>query len=320
MKRREFIIGLANTAICPSIVTAQPDKVPGIGALALGSPDPDFFLKGVREGLQKLGYIEGKSFRLEFRSANGKLDALANLATELVRLKVDIIVTFQTPAAQAAKQATKGIPIVMAPAGDPVETGLVTSLARPGGNVTGVSGAGAEIAGKTIELIREMIPSARRVGVLVSTGDPFTKPFLAQIELGAHTAGFAIEPLTLRPGQEFETAFAYMRGKQVDALIVQPSILREDVVELAIKHRFATFAPNSLLPRMGGLASYSANFAELYRQAAIFVDKILKGSKPADLPVELPTKFELVINLKTAKAIGLDISPTMLLRADEVIE
>ena len=245
---------------------------------------------------------------------------LPEAAAELVRRKVDVIVAWQTPAVTAAKQATSEIPIVMAGAGDPVATGLVASLSRPGGNVTGMSGMGADMAVKTFELIREVIPSARRVAVLAAATDPFTTPFLAQLELAARALGIEMQPIMLRPGEEFDAAFEDMRRKQVDAVIIQPPLLRKAAVDLALQHRLPSFSITPLLPATGGLMSYSSNQVDQFRAAAVYVDKILKGAKPADLPVAQPTKFELVINLKTAKALGLEVPPMLLARADEVIE
>jgi putative ABC transport system substrate-binding protein len=221
-----------------------------------------------------------------------------------VRLKVDVIVASLTPSVKAAKEATSDIPIVMAPAGDPLQTGLVASLARPGGNVTGVSTAAAEVAGKTIELIHEVFPSARRVAVLANATDSFTKPYLAQVEDGGRRTGLAIEAFVQRPDAPLEPAFEAMRAKAADALIVQGTMSRKEVVELAIKYRLASFGSQRTWPMAGGLMSYSASFAEMYALAAGYVDKILKGRTPADLPVAQPTKFDLVINMKTAKALG----------------
>jgi putative ABC transport system substrate-binding protein len=320
MRRREFI-GLVGTAAAwPLVARAQQSKIPTIGVLVLGIPDPELFLKVLREGLQKLGYIDGQNIRMEFRSAGGKASLLPAAAAELVRLRVDVIVAWQTPAVTAAKQATNEIAIVMAGAGDPIGTGLIASLARPGGNVTGIAGVGTELAGKNIELIREVLPSARRVAVLANTTDPFTKPFLAQIELTARTVSIEIQPIMLRPGEEFDAAFEDMRSKQVDAVFIQPSLLRKGAVDLALKHRLPSFSFVRLLPATGGLMAYSTRITDQFRNTAVYVGKILKGAKPGDLPVEQPTRFELVINLKTATALGLTIPPTLLARADEVIE
>ena len=320
MKRREFITLLGGAAAWPLAANAQPAAVAMIGVLVTGNPNPEPFLQGLREGLRAAGHVEGQNIRLELRSSEGKAALLPEKAAELVRLKPDVIVGFLTPTVQAAKEATKDIPIVMAPAGDPVGTGPVTSLARPGGNVTGVSTAGAEVAGKSLELIRELFPSARRVAVLANETDPFTQPFLAQIEQGAPRVDLEVEAVMSRPAAPQEPSFETMRAKRVDALIVQGTMMRKDVVDLANKYRLPSLGSNQTWPRAGGLMSYSANFPQMFREAASYVDKILKGRQPEDLPVALATKFDLVINLKTAKTLSLTIPESFLVRADEVIE
>ena len=319
MKRREFITLLGGAAVTwPLAVRAQQARVPRLGVLIVANPEP--FASLLRKELRELGYVEGQSIHIEFRSADGKPNQLPILAAEFVGLKVDIIVANQTPAAQAAKQATNEIPIVMASAGDPVGTGLIASLARPGGNVTGLSGTTTELAGKILELIREMLPSSRRVGVLANPTDAFTKPFLEQIRVAAGTIGIEFGSFMIHRVEEFDAAFAEMNRQRVDVVIVQPSLPRQRALDLALKNRLPTVSPTRTFAAEGGLMSYAASIADQYRKAAIYVDKILKGERPADLPVEQPTKFELVINLKTAKALGLDIPPMLLARADEVIE
>ena len=320
MQRRAFIAIVGGAAVWPLLGHAQQPRLPTIGVLVLGSPPPEAFLKGLRDGLQGAGYSEGRNIRLETRSAEGRADLLAEMAAELVRLKVDIIVAFQTPASTAAKRATSEVPIVMALVGDPVGTGLIASLSRPGGNVTGASAGSAETAGKTVELIREVLPAARRFAVLANVTDPFAQPLLAENGRAALSAGMEMEPVMARPAEPLEAVFETMTGKRVDAVIIQGSLLRKEAVELAMKHRLPLFSGSRLGPALGCLMSYSANFGELYRETAVYIDKILKGAKPADLPVSFPTKFELVINLKTAKALGLVIPPMLLARADEVIE
>ena len=242
------------------------------------------------------------------------------MAAELVRLKVDIIVTWFTPTALAAKQATREIPIVMAETGDPIGTGLVASLPRPGGNVTGMASVTAELAGKCVQLIRDMLPSARRVIALANVTDPFSKPFLEQIKLAGEVTGTTINAIGVSSNEEFETAFASMEKDRPDAVIVQPSLPTKRAAELALKYRVPAVSVPRWFAEQGGLMSYSARYVELFRKAAVYVDKILKGAQPADLPVEQPIHFELVINLKTARALGLEIPPTLLGRADEVIE
>jgi ABC-type uncharacterized transport system substrate-binding protein len=321
MKRREFIALLGGAAAAwPLAARAQQARVYTIGVLTLTSPSPEPLLKALLEGLRDLGYVEGHNLRLEIRSATGRPDLQLEKATELVRLKVDLIITFFTPTALAAKQATGDIPIVMAGAGDPVAVGLVASLARPGGNVTGQSSGGAEVAGKSVELIRELIPAARRIGVLADESDPFAKPYMAQIDQAARSAGMELESVMTWPGQPLDAAFETLTSKRVDGLLVQGSIARKEMLDLAIKHHLPALTSTRLGPPLGALMSYSSDYVTLARQSAVYVDKILRGAKPADLPVAFPTKFELVVNLKTAKALGIDVPATLLARADEVIE
>jgi putative ABC transport system substrate-binding protein len=289
-----------------------------LGVLTLPNPEP--LLKALREGLRDAGYVEGRNLRLEIRPAADRSDLQLEKAAELVRLKVDLIITFYTPPALAAKQATRDIPIVMAGAGDPVATGIVMSLARPGGNVTGQSSGGAELAGKSVELIRELIPGVGRVGVLADESDPFAKAYVAQISQAARSVGMKMEAIITRPGQPMEPVFETLTGKSVDGLLIQGSIVRKEMLDLAIKHRLPAMTSTRLGPSLGALASYGSDYLALARQSAIYVDKILKGAKPADLPVTFPTKFLLIINLKTAKALGITVSPALIARADEVIE
>src|SRR5919201_822634 len=320
LKRREFVTLLSGAAaVWPLTSSAQQPKVPTIGALVIGKINPEQFWREFRQGLRDLGYVEGQNIRFEFRSAEGHLDRLPELAAELVRLKVDIIITWFTPTALAAKQATRQIPIVMAETGDPIGTGLVASLPRPGGNVTGMASVTAELAGKCVQLIRDMLPSARRVTALANATDPFSRPFLQQIELGGEATGTAIHPIKISSSEEFETAFAAMEKDRPDAIIVQPSLPTKRAAELALKHRVPAVSVPRWFVEEGGLMSYSAIYAELFRKAAVYVDKILKGAQPADLPVEQPIHFELVINMKTAQALGIELPASFLARADEVI-
>jgi putative ABC transport system substrate-binding protein len=320
MHRREFILLFTGVAAWPGAAVAQAEKIARIGVLVLGNPDPGPFLRGFREGLRQFGYIEGGNVQLEIRSAQGKVGDLPAAAAALVALRVDIIVAFQTPAGIAAKNATSEIPIVLGPAGDPVGTGLVASYARPGGNVTGVAGAGPEVGAKNLELIREVLPAVRRVAVLANAADPFHVPFLKRIQGAGQTLGIEIKPVLVRRADEFEAAFMEFKSAQVEAVIVQPSLPQKLAADLALKHRLLAFSPNAAFPSEGGLMSYSADQPALYRNSAVFVDKILKGRKPADLPVELATKFLLVVNLRTARALGVTVPPTLLTRADDVIE
>jgi putative tryptophan/tyrosine transport system substrate-binding protein len=319
MKRREFILALGGAAVWPLATRAQqPAKMPRLGVLLAGDRQP--FLRLFGEGLRDFGYIDGQTIQIEYRTADGKLDRLPDLAADLVRLKVDIIVASETPAVQAAKRATSEIPIVMAPSGDPVGTGLIASLSRPGGNVTGLSAATAELGGKSLDIIKEMLPTARRVAVLVDPANPFTKSFVEHIQSAARTTGIEITIVQIRKAEDLESAFADMTRNRIEAVVVQPTLPRAPVIELLRKHQLPSASGNKSFTDEGGLLSYAGSIADRYRNAAPYVDKILKGAKPADLPVAQPTKFELVINLKTAKAIGLTVPPALLTRADTIIE
>jgi putative ABC transport system substrate-binding protein len=297
MKRRAFlplIGGAAALWLHPAI--AQQPKLQTIGILVVQSPGSEQLLPQLGQELRQLGYIEGETIRFLFRSDQGKVSRLPEFAAELVWLKADIIVTWFTPAALAAKQATHDIPIVMALAGNPVETGLVESIARPGGNVTGISGVTAELAGKSVQLIQEALPAVRRVAALANALDPFSKPFLEEVQLGGKATGIAVEPVMVHGADELEAAFAIVEKERPDALIVQPSLGLGRPVEMALKYRVPAVSAFREFAEAGGLMSYSAVEADVYRGAARFVAKILKGASPAELPVEQPTKFELVIN------------------------
>jgi putative ABC transport system substrate-binding protein len=320
IRRREFIVTLGSAAAWPIPARAQQPKVATIGVLVRAAPGWQQFWQSFREELRELGYIEGKNIRLEFRSDQGEMSRLPELAAELVRLKVDVIVTWFTPAAIAAKQATHDIPVVCAACGDMVGTGLVDNLARPGGNVTGNSTLNAELSAKTVELIREILPSMRRVAALTNAADPFSKSFLGQLQLAGSGTGTAIIPIMISSDEELDASFSAMERDRPDAVIVQPSLPTKRAAELALSHRFPAVCAWRQFAHDGGLASYYGSEGEIYRRAATFVDKILKGTKIAELPVEQPTKFELVINVKTAKVLDVWLSPAIIVRADELIE
>jgi len=321
VRRREFITVLVSAAAAwPLATDAQQPRVPVVGILVVGAPGSELFWRLFREVMQELGYIEGQNIRYEFRSDQGQISHLPDLAAELVRLKVDVLVTWFTPAAQAAKQATREIPIVMMLVGNPIETGLVASLPRPGGNITGMAGVGAELAGKSVELIRDMLPSAHRVVALANAPDPFSKPFLEYIQLGGTATRTTIEPIMIHSIEELEAAFPPMEKDKPDAIIVQPSLPTKRAAELAVKYRIPAVSVVRAFVEEGGLISFVSAELDMYRRGAVYVDKILKGASPADLPVQQPTKFELIINMKTANAIGLTVPPPFLGRADEVIE
>jgi len=292
-----------------------------VGALYIGIADADSFRKELRDGLRDLGYVEGQSIAFEFRSAEGKLDQLPRLAAELVGLKVDVIVALYVPCALAAKHATQDIPIVII-AGDPVETGIVPSLARPGGNITGVSLMASALAGKSVELFRDMLPSARRVGVLGHATNPvFAKAMLDEVLLAGGPTGIKVQPvLRIRGPDEAEAAFATMVRDRADAVVVQGSLAHKAVTDMAIKYRMPTASTTRSFVDIGGLMAFGADNPAAFRHAAKFVQKVLQGKQPKDIPIEQPTKLELTLNLKTAKAIGLKIPNAFLLRADVILE
>lgn len=323
MRRRRFMACLSGAAIAlPSAAFGQQsERVPRIGVLVTGSP-PHPIADAMRRGLCDLGRVEGRNVAFEVRYADGRSDRAAVLAAELVRLGVDVIVASQTPAARAAKEATSKIPIVMAGVGAPLEVGLVASLSRPGGNVTGITDLAAELGGRRLQLLREIIPNLACFAALGSTKDLFTRPFLQYLQTAASGQGIRFEPVTVDGPSDFEEAFAKMARAKAQAVVVQgifnPN--RTMVLGLAVKHRLPVVNWDRATTVAGGLFSLSANFSEIFRRAAIIVDMILKGAKPANLPVEQPTTFELVVNMKTAAAFGLTIPESVLVQANEVIE
>jgi putative ABC transport system substrate-binding protein len=322
VKRRDLITLLGGAAAAwPLAARAQQaERMRRIGALILGNADAEVFRSEMRDGLLKSGYVEGQSILLDVRSAQGRLDVLPGLAAELVALKVDVIVALYTPCARAAQQATRDIPIV-AIAANPVESGFVASLNRPGGNITGVSLMAAEAHGKCVEVFRDMLPSVRSVAALGNARDPFMKLFLEQIELAARSTGIEIAPVvTVQGHDEIDAAFATIKKEGAGAVVVQGSLSTKNVAELALKHRLPAATFTRSFAEVGGLMSYGPDARDSFRRGVSFVIKILQGAKPAETPVEQPTKFELVINLKTAQALGVDVPPTLLARADEVIE
>ena len=330
MRRRQFITLIGGAAAWPLAARAQTAKVARIGYLvtgALESPETRINRDAFRQGINELGYVEGRNIVIEYRSADGKIERLPGLATELVGLKVDIIVALATPAGRAAQQATTTIPIVVTAMGDPVRDGLVASLARPGGNITGTTFLGPELVPKRLSFLRELLPTISRVAVLWHLGafsEPTTREMLNEVAQAARTLGVQLQLVEVRSADEFDHAFTTMVRARAEALFQFPSTMlfneRRRIVDLAARHRLPAMFNAREFVQLGGLIAYGANLAELNRRAAAYVDKILKGAKPFDLPVEQPTKFELFINLKTAKALGLEIPPTLLARADEVIE
>ncbi|AMN41311.1 ABC transporter substrate-binding protein [Rhodoplanes sp. Z2-YC6860] len=318
MRRREFVAAVVGaTAIRPATVFGQPrDRIWRIGILLVGGLEP---LGPFREALGELGYLEGKNIRIDIRSGQGQDERLPSLASDLVRDGVDVMIAVQTPAAHAAKNATRTVPIVVM-AGDPIGTGLIRSLARPEGNITGMSVTAAEAVAKSLELIPEIIPEARRVGVLGNADDLFMKPFFDQIQQGASGLGLEVREVVIRSNDDLDSAFETLIRDGAKAVIVQGSLPVKKTVDLALKHRLPSLSTQKSAVQAGLLMSYSASFSERARVLARYVDQIFKGAKPADLPVQQPSKYELVINMKTAKTIGLTVSPMVLARADEVLE
>ena len=321
MRRRELIGFLvAAAAFAPLAGRGMAADIPLIGVLVVGKPDPSATLRRFREELRKLGYVEGRNIRIEVRSADGNLQRLPALAAELVRDKVDIIGAWMTPTVLAAQHATGSIPVVMIGAGDPVGMGIVASLARPGGNITGMAAQTPELAAKQVELLKDALPGLRRVAALWNSADPFSKPFLQQIERAGKAEKIEIVPVEVTAGPALDAAFPAMIADKVGAVIVQPSLPLAHAAALALRYRIPAVSPLGPFAGEGGLMSYSNDPAEGPRLAASFINKILKGAKPADLPVEQPMRFRLVVNLRTAKALGLTLPPAFVLRADQVVE
>ena len=322
MDRRAFLGALAGGLLAAPLAVAQP-KVPRIGLLIWYASDPgvqELFRRGFREA----GYVEGQNVVFEWRWAERKPARAAELARELVRLNVDVLVVHPTPVIEPAQNATRTIPIVVL-AGNPVGTGAAASLARPGGNTTGVSTNAVELAGKRLELLREILPRMRRVGFLAYSGDANGPLFVDQTRATAQRMGIQMLPQFVRGPEEFDAAFAAIVKNRAEALMVQPVFTNEAklgrrIAEFALRHRLPTASQFPQFTEAGGLIAYGASSAALYRQVAEYVDRILKGARPADLPIQEPTQFELIINLKTARALGLTIPPSLLQRADLVIE
>jgi putative ABC transport system substrate-binding protein len=323
--RRAFIGTLAGGLLAaPLAAEAQykAGKAARVGVLFFGTPEP--FGEGFRQALLEHGYIEGQNLVVEYRWASGRADRLAGLAAELVRQDVDVIVAYATPSIQAAMGATRTIPIVMATAGDALRTGLVSNLARPGANVTGLSLALIELAGKTVELLQEVLPRVTRIACVVHTEDPLHRGFLSEAEVAAGRLGLHFRPVLLRSVGEMDVAFGSIVREGVGAVVVQPIFSvdpqdRATLVRLTLKHRLPAVSGLRSFAEAGGLIAYTSEFSDLPRRAVVY-DKILKGAKPGDLPVEEPTRFKLVLNLKAAKALGLTNPPSLLQRADQVIE
>lgn len=319
MRRRALLATAAALPLAPG-ARAQQKNLARLGVLVLGAPDPTLFLKELNAGLRDLGYVDGQTMQIEFLSAGGRSDLLPSLAAELVRRKVDVIVAWQTPVIAATAQATREIPIVMGASADPVGSGFIQSLAKPGGNITGVAQPTAALSAKSVEFIRELLPRAQRLAMLANLVDPFHKVFLEQVTLAGRTSGLEMRQVIIHDPGHLESAFVQVAAEKVDAVVIQPSLPIERVADLALQHRLPTACSSRLFVVAGGLLAYAANAQEQYRKVATYIDGLLRGAKPADLPVQEPTTFELLINMKTAKALGLTVPPSLLSRADQVIE
>jgi putative ABC transport system substrate-binding protein len=326
MRRRDFIllIGSAAAAWPLAARAQQPAKVAHIGYLGLGPASAwSSRVEALRAGLRDLGWIEGKNIVIEFRWADN-IDQLPGLAAELVRMKVDVIFAPSSTMVEPARQTTKTIPIVFAGHADPIGTGHVASLPRPGGNITGLSELTTEIDAKALEMLKEVLPQATRIGVLWNPTTPSQVPGLQSVKAAGERLRLALQIVSAATAEDFDAALASLAREKVSGVFVMPAPVttshRALLAELALKQRLATIFGAKENVVAGGLMSYGVDRNDLYRRAALYIDKILKGAKPADLPVEQPTKFELVVNLKTARALGIEIPPTLLARADEVIE
>jgi putative tryptophan/tyrosine transport system substrate-binding protein len=325
MRRRAFITGLAGAAIWPLPARAQRPATPVVGFLHYASPTTLTHLtEAVRRGLKEAGYVEGQNVNIEYRYADGRYEQLPALCAELVRRKVNVIAAGGNVAAQAAKSATKTVPIVFTSGADPIKSGLVTSLSRPEGNLTGVSLLAAEMATKRLELLRDLLPNARAVAMITNPTYPGSDAEMEDVEIAARKLGMQAHKLTASTASEVDAAFAAIGGLHVDAFLVGADgffiTRREQLAALATRHALPGIYPFPDFPAAGGLLSYGLSLSDAYRQVGVYAGRILKGAKPADLPVMQPARFELVLNLKAAKSFGLNISPSFQLRADEVIE
>ena len=324
IKRRDFITLIGGAATWPLAARAQQPTMPVIGFLGIAPPDTIADrLRAFRNGLKTIGYVEGENAAIVYRWTEKPVDRLPELAAELVRRPVGVIVAIAN-AASAAKEATTTIPIVFSVAEDPVKLGLVASLARPGGNLTGINIFSAELAAKRLELVRELLPSVTRIAVLISPSGPSSEATLRDIEPAAHALGLRVQVLNANTPREIDAAFATLVRERLDALFLAAdpffSSRRVQLANLATRHVVPMISATREVPEAGGLISYGANISDGWRQMGVYVGRILRGTKPADLPVVQSTKFELVINAQTARILGLEVPPTLLARADEVIE
>ena len=326
-KRRKLLVAIGASGLVPLSTLAQRGKVWRVGFMAsrhLDFVDSDYNYGPFRQGMRELGYVEGKNLIIEWRSAEGKLEHLSGIATELVNLKVDVIVAAGGPATRAAQKATTTIPIVMGSVADPVSNGFIKSLAQPAGNITGSSNMSEDVSPKQLEMLLAMVPKLSRVALLVNPSNPANVKSVEIVQSAGHKLGVKILRTDARTPQEIDDAFSWIRQQNAGALMMwtEPFFLQQknQIAELAMKHRLPAMAGDRIYSEAGALMSYGPNIADQYRRAATYVDRILKGAKPAELPVEQPTKFDLVINRKAARALGLTIPQTLLLSADKLIE
>jgi putative ABC transport system substrate-binding protein len=324
MKRRDFIILLGGATAWPLVARAQ-GRIPRVGFMGNSTAALEVNLvDSFREGLRELGYEEGRNIAIEYRWADGRYERFAALVAELIAAKVDVIVTAGTPAALAVKEATSTVPLVMVAVGDPVGTGLVPSLARPDGNLTGLSSVAPDLEGKRLELLREIVPSVSRIAVFINSVNPFHATSMRQAQSAGKTLGVKVQQYDIRKSEDLDGAFAAIRKERPDALLILADRVflhnRERIVDFTEEQRLPNVSAYKEVVEAGGLMSYGPSYEDMHKRAAIYVNKILKGAKPGNLPIEQPTKFTLVVNLKAAKALGISMPPAVLSRADDVIE
>ena len=324
MKRREFITLLGGATAWPLVARAQ-GGIPRVGFMGNSTAALEVNLvDSFREGLRELGYEEGRNIAIEYRWADGRYERFAALVAELIAAKVDVIVTAGTPAALAVKKATSTVPLVMVAVGDPVGTGLVPSLARPDGNLTGLSSVAPDLEGKRLELLREIVPSVSRIAVFINSVNPFHATSMRQAQSAGKTLGIKVQQYDIRKSEDLDGAFAAIRKERPDALLILADRVflhnRERIVDFTEEQRLPNVSAYKEVVEAGGLMSYGPSYEDMHKRAAIYVNKILKGAKPGNLPIEQPTKFTLVVNLKAAKALGISMPPAVLSRADDVIE
>jgi len=324
IRRRDFITLLGGAATWPLAARAQRSGMPVIGYLSPGSPQGDISLPAFRKGLSEMGYVDGRNVTVEYRWAQNDFSRLPELAADLVRRRVAVIAALTVAAALAAKAATTSIPVVFDAGGDAVETGLVVSLSRPGGNVTGINSMTTELGAKRVELLHDLLPKATKFGFLINTNIPNIQQAISRAEAAATAVGCSLRVVAATTIREIDAIFASLAQERIDGLVVAPGVLfsnrRVQLTTLAVRYAFPTVFAERAFAEIGGLMSYSPNTIELYREFGIYVGRVLKGEMPSELPVTQATRFELVINLQAARTIGIDVPASLLARADEVIE